>query len=118
MTVDELCEVFSNEISGSFNKSAVIIGEKLFHGITDDMAEQAFWVRLGSNAMILSANLAVQVMLRGFVEMGIIDRERLGKVRLKPDVHLVKPGQPDDPPPEEKKGEEGRTVQFRAKTRE
>lgn len=90
MTIQELCEVFSREISSAFELSKDTIVEQLFNGTTTDMTEEEVFAKMITNSILISANLAVQPMLLGLVEMGIIPKDVLAKAKLKPDIRIVK----------------------------
>ena len=94
MTTKELCEVFSREIDSTFEASKDEIAEQLFIGATTEMTEQEVFSKMILNSMRISANLAVQTMLVGLVQMGIIPKDVLAQAKLKPDIHLVKGTQP------------------------
>lgn len=93
MTTEELCEVFSKEIGTTFELSKDEITEQLFVGTTAEMTTEKVFVKMILNSIIISANLAVQPMLVGLVQMGVIPKDALAQVRLKPDIHLVKTSQ-------------------------
>lgn len=96
MTIQELCEVFSREIGSAFELSKDMIVEQLFNGTTTDMTEEEVFAKMITNSILISANLAVQPMLLGLVEMGIIPKDVLAKVKLKPDIRLVKMSKSSD----------------------
>lgn len=93
MTINELCDVFSAEISKAFVLSKDEITDKLFNlifNVTPDMTEKEVYSAMILNSIILSANLSAQVVITGLVEMGIIPKDVLAKTKLKPDIHPVK----------------------------
>ena len=93
MTINELCDVFSAEISKAFVLSKDEIKDKLFNlicNVTPDMTEKEVYSAMILNSIILSANLSAQVVITGLVEMGIIPKDVLAKTKLKPDIHPVK----------------------------
>ena len=67
------------------------------------MAEPEVYATMIVNSMRISANLAVQPMLARLVQMGVIPKEALAEIKLKPDIHLVKP--PRQSVPTEDEGE-------------
>lgn len=91
MTVKELCDVFSRDIDSTFEASKDEIMERLFIGATREMTEHEVYAIMIANSMRISANLAVQPMLARLVQMGLIPEEALEEIKLKPDIHLVKP---------------------------
>lgn len=95
MTAKELCEVFSKGIGATFELSKDEIMEQLLSGITVEMTTEEVFATMILISMIISANLSVQTMITGLVEMNVIPKEALDQARLKPDIHLVKtPQQP------------------------
>ena len=97
MTVKELCDVFSKEIGSTFELSKDEILEQLFDGTTIEMTEHEVYAKVILNSMLISANLAVQPMLLGLVEMGVIPKDVLARTKLKPDIRLVKTAQQSAP---------------------
>lgn len=97
MTVKELCEVFSKEIDSTFEVSKDEIVEQLFVGATTDMTEQEVFAKMILNSMRISANLAVQPLVAGLVQMDIIPKDVLARTELKPDIRLVKAPQQSAP---------------------
>lgn len=96
MTIKELCDVFSKEIDATFDASKDEIKEQLLDGTTAEMTAEQIYVKLILNSMRISANLAVQPMLAGLVQMGIIPKGVLETAKLKPDIRLVKTSQESD----------------------
>lgn len=97
MTIKELCDVFSKEIDSTFEASKDEITEQLFTGATAEMTAQEVFSKMILNSMRISANLAVQPMIVGLVQMGVIPKDALAKMKLKPDIHLVKTSQQSVP---------------------
>lgn len=91
MTVNELCEVFSAEISNSFELSKDIIEREMLRGTNNDMTEQEIYVKMISNSILLSANLSAQVVVHGLIDLGVIPKDALDSAKMKPQLHLVKP---------------------------
>lgn len=90
MTINELCDVFSAEISKAFVLSEDEIIDQLFHNVTSDMTEEEVFSRMILNSILLSSNLSAQVVITGLVQMGIIPKDVLANAKLKPDIHPVK----------------------------
>lgn len=98
MTVNELCEVFSTEISKSFDLNKDLIQKQLFEGTSSDMSEEEVYAKMITNSIILSANLSTKVIITGLVTLGVIPKDYLDAVKLKPQLHLVKSDKkPSDP---------------------
>lgn len=91
MTTNELYDLFSQSISSTFNASTDEISKRLFEGITGDMTEAEIYSKMILNSIIISANLATQVAISGLISMGIIPQEMVHSMKLRPDLHLVKP---------------------------
>lgn len=91
MTTNQLCELFSAEISKAFDENKELIQEQLFNGASSDMTEEQIYSKMIINSILLSANLSAQVLLTGLVQIGVIPKESLDAVKLKPQLHLVKP---------------------------
>lgn len=90
MTINELCNLFSAEISKTFDLSKDEIANQLFCNTTLDMREEEIYSQMIINSILLSANLSAQVVIAGLVRMGVIPPNILAEVKLKPDIHLVK----------------------------
>lgn len=91
MTTEELCGLFSAEISTAFIENKDLLEKQLLDGATMDMTEQEVYTKMIINSMILSANLSAQVVITGLVSLGIIPKDALDSAKLKPQLHLVKP---------------------------
>ena len=105
MTTNELCQLFSTEISNTFDKNKDLIQEQLLDGTTADMTEEQIYSKMILNSIILSANLSTRVVLTGLVNLGVIPEHFLDAVKLKPQLHLVKPLKDSDAPSSENQEE-------------
>lgn len=99
MTTNELCQLFSTELSQTFDKDKELIQEQLFDGTTADMTEEQIYSKMILNSILFSANLSTQVVLTGLVRLGVIPKYILDAAKVKPQLHLVKPLKEPDAPP-------------------
>lgn len=91
MTTSELCELFSEEISHTFDLSKDVIEENLFEGLTPDMTEEQIYSRLIMKSILISSNLSTQVIINGLVSLGVISKDFVDSLKLHPKLHLVQP---------------------------
>lgn len=91
MTTSELCELFSEEISRSFDLSKNIIQETLLEGLTPEMTEAEIYSHMIIQSILISSTLSTQVIINGLVTLDIIPKDFVSSLKLRPKVHLVQP---------------------------
>ena len=91
MTTSELCELFSEEISNTFELSKDTIKEYIFRDITSEMTEKQVYSKMIINSILVSSSLSTQVIISGLVSLGVISEDYVDSLKVRPKIHLVKP---------------------------
>ncbi len=90
MVKEELVGLFSMITLDALKNNKEEMSDKLFVGCTNDDSYEQVYSKMIMNAIDISVQASVQIVISSLCDCGIINEEYLNSKKFKPYIHIVK----------------------------